>query len=185
MTIRLDADVVDHFRSRGPGWQTRLNAELHRAVFGASAQAEPLSTGAAGRDRPPLIDFTTVPTVGRVLPAGARRRTRRNIGLRTGTPPEKTAWRHSREHPAPGLHPFQEQVARPPVSVSHHSLKNNPLCDMWGRCIPVLAEYAPLVIYRTDCAPRTRPHGAAALGHRAFSSGAARTAPASVPEVAS
>ena len=124
------------------------------------------------------------PRVGRVLPAGARRRTRRNIGLRTGTPPEKTAWRHSREHPAPGLHPCQE-VARPPVSISHHSLKNNPQCDTWGRCIPVLAEYAPLVIYRTDCAPRTRPHGAAALGHRAFSSGAARTAPASVPEVAS
>ena len=37
--------------------------------------------------------------------------------------PRKTAWRHSREHPAPGLHPCQEQVARPPVSVSHHSLK--------------------------------------------------------------
>ena len=34
ITIRLDADVVEHFRSRGRGWQTRLNAELRRAVFG-------------------------------------------------------------------------------------------------------------------------------------------------------
>ena len=34
ITIRLDADVVEHFRNRGPGWQTRLNAELRRAVLG-------------------------------------------------------------------------------------------------------------------------------------------------------
>ena len=34
ITIRLDADVVEHFRSRGRGWQTRLNAELRRAAFG-------------------------------------------------------------------------------------------------------------------------------------------------------
>jgi uncharacterized protein (DUF4415 family) len=33
VTIRLDADVVEHFRSRGRGWQTRLNAQLRRAVF--------------------------------------------------------------------------------------------------------------------------------------------------------
>ncbi len=33
ITIRLDADVVEHFRSRGRGWQTRLNAQLRRAVF--------------------------------------------------------------------------------------------------------------------------------------------------------
>ena len=37
VTIRIDADVVEHFRNRGPGWQTRLNAELRRAVFGASS----------------------------------------------------------------------------------------------------------------------------------------------------
>ena len=33
ITIRLDTDVVEHFRNRGRGWQTRLNAELRRAVF--------------------------------------------------------------------------------------------------------------------------------------------------------
>ena len=77
------------------------------------------------------------------------------------------------------------QVARPPVSVSHHSLKNNPLCDMRGRCIPVLAEHGRFVIYRGDCAPRTRPHGAAALGHRAFPVRRRLPAPVSVPEAAS
>ena len=27
-TIRFDADVLDAFRSRGPGWQSRMNAAL-------------------------------------------------------------------------------------------------------------------------------------------------------------
>jgi uncharacterized protein (DUF4415 family) len=30
--LRLSADVLDHFRASGPGWQTRINAELERAV---------------------------------------------------------------------------------------------------------------------------------------------------------
>jgi uncharacterized protein (DUF4415 family) len=28
VNLRLDADVVEHFRSQGPGWQTRINAAL-------------------------------------------------------------------------------------------------------------------------------------------------------------
>ncbi len=35
VSIRLDADVAAHFRAGGPGWQTRLNAALRRAVFGS------------------------------------------------------------------------------------------------------------------------------------------------------
>ena len=31
-TVRLDADVVDYFRSEGRGWQTRLNAALRKAA---------------------------------------------------------------------------------------------------------------------------------------------------------
>lgn len=31
--IRLDADLVAHFRDGGRGWQTRLNETLRRAVF--------------------------------------------------------------------------------------------------------------------------------------------------------
>ena len=28
VTLRLDRDVVDHFRGGGPGWQSRINAAL-------------------------------------------------------------------------------------------------------------------------------------------------------------
>ena len=34
ISIRLDADITAHFRASGPGWQTRLNDTLRRAVFG-------------------------------------------------------------------------------------------------------------------------------------------------------
>jgi uncharacterized protein (DUF4415 family) len=30
--LRLDQDVLDHFRGSGRGWQTRINATLLRAV---------------------------------------------------------------------------------------------------------------------------------------------------------
>ena len=32
--IRLDSDIVEHFRNGGAGWQTRLNEALRQAVFG-------------------------------------------------------------------------------------------------------------------------------------------------------
>ena len=38
--IRLDADIVAHFRAGGRGWQTRLNDTLRQAVFGPSAAGE-------------------------------------------------------------------------------------------------------------------------------------------------
>jgi uncharacterized protein (DUF4415 family) len=31
-TIRLDRDVVEYFKRRGQGWQTRLNSELRNMV---------------------------------------------------------------------------------------------------------------------------------------------------------
>jgi uncharacterized protein (DUF4415 family) len=31
-TLRLDVDVIEHFRSFGPGWQTRINDTLRRAI---------------------------------------------------------------------------------------------------------------------------------------------------------
>lgn len=37
-TIRLDADLMAHFRAGGPGWQTRINDTLRQAVFGAPAE---------------------------------------------------------------------------------------------------------------------------------------------------
>ena len=30
--LRISPDVLDHFRSGGPGWQTRINATLERVV---------------------------------------------------------------------------------------------------------------------------------------------------------
>jgi uncharacterized protein (DUF4415 family) len=33
-TIRLDADIVAHFRQGGPGWQSRINAALRAALKG-------------------------------------------------------------------------------------------------------------------------------------------------------
>ena len=33
VTLRLDADIVSHFREGGRGWQTRLNETLRRSVF--------------------------------------------------------------------------------------------------------------------------------------------------------
>ncbi len=30
--LRLSGEVLDHFRAGGPGWQTRINATLERAV---------------------------------------------------------------------------------------------------------------------------------------------------------
>ena len=32
VTLRLDNDVLDRFRATGPGWQSRINEALRRAV---------------------------------------------------------------------------------------------------------------------------------------------------------
>jgi uncharacterized protein (DUF4415 family) len=32
VTLRLDQDVIAHFRSAGPGWQSRINAALREAI---------------------------------------------------------------------------------------------------------------------------------------------------------
>jgi uncharacterized protein (DUF4415 family) len=32
VTLRLDAEVLEHFKAGGPGWQTRINAALKRAA---------------------------------------------------------------------------------------------------------------------------------------------------------
>ena len=32
VTLRLDQDVLDHFRDTGPGWQDRLNNALRKAA---------------------------------------------------------------------------------------------------------------------------------------------------------
>lgn len=32
VSVRLDADVLEHFRTTGPGWQARINAALRKAA---------------------------------------------------------------------------------------------------------------------------------------------------------
>ena len=32
VSLRLDKDIVDHFRATGPGWQTRMNNVLRKAA---------------------------------------------------------------------------------------------------------------------------------------------------------
>lgn len=31
-TLRLDPDVIAHFKAQGPGWQSRINAALRKAA---------------------------------------------------------------------------------------------------------------------------------------------------------
>lgn len=32
ISLRLDQDVIEHFRAGGPGWQSRINATLREAI---------------------------------------------------------------------------------------------------------------------------------------------------------
>jgi uncharacterized protein (DUF4415 family) len=32
VSLRLDKEVIDHFRASGPGWQTRMNDALRKAA---------------------------------------------------------------------------------------------------------------------------------------------------------
>ncbi len=37
VTLRLDPAVIAHFKARGPGWQTRINEALMKAIGGKSS----------------------------------------------------------------------------------------------------------------------------------------------------
>lgn len=32
ISLRLDRDILEHFRARGPGWQVRINSTLRKAI---------------------------------------------------------------------------------------------------------------------------------------------------------
>ena len=38
VSLRLDPDIVAHFKKRGPGWQSRLNATLRKALSDAETE---------------------------------------------------------------------------------------------------------------------------------------------------
>jgi uncharacterized protein (DUF4415 family) len=39
ISLRLDQDVIEHFKATGPGWQTRINAVLREAMADAVRNA--------------------------------------------------------------------------------------------------------------------------------------------------
>jgi uncharacterized protein (DUF4415 family) len=41
VTLRLDRDVVEAFKARGPGWQTRMNDELRASVAPRLRRSKP------------------------------------------------------------------------------------------------------------------------------------------------
>ena len=49
--LRLDAEVVEHFRATGPGWQTRINEALRRALNVGPSLHAPVSTRLAKASR--------------------------------------------------------------------------------------------------------------------------------------
>jgi uncharacterized protein (DUF4415 family) len=49
--LRLDAEVVEHFRETGPGWQTRINEALRRALNVSLSLHAPVSTRLAKASR--------------------------------------------------------------------------------------------------------------------------------------
>ena len=51
VTLRLDRDLLDHFRAGGPGWQTRLNDAL-RLITVQSASQKDRQTASSGGEVP-------------------------------------------------------------------------------------------------------------------------------------
>jgi uncharacterized protein (DUF4415 family) len=49
LNLRLDADVVEHFKAAGPGWQTRINETLRKAAKLPPAPSVPTRRAAAAK----------------------------------------------------------------------------------------------------------------------------------------
>jgi uncharacterized protein (DUF4415 family) len=51
VTLRIDADVLDHFKTGGSGWQTAINDVLRKALGKAGLHGRGPAKGKAGRRR--------------------------------------------------------------------------------------------------------------------------------------
>lgn len=40
ISLRVDADVLAHYKATGPGWQSRINEALKKAAFGKSSRKD-------------------------------------------------------------------------------------------------------------------------------------------------
>jgi len=53
ISLRLDRDVIAHFRARGPGWQRRINAALRKAArLTPTVRAPTITKPSRARQRP-------------------------------------------------------------------------------------------------------------------------------------
>ena len=53
ISLRLDRDVIAHFRARGPGWQRRINAALRKAArLNPAVRAPTITKPSRARQRP-------------------------------------------------------------------------------------------------------------------------------------
>src|SRR5215467_14278114 len=53
ISLRLDRDVIAHFRARGPGWQRRINAALRKAArLTPTVRARTITKPSRARQRP-------------------------------------------------------------------------------------------------------------------------------------
>jgi uncharacterized protein (DUF4415 family) len=52
VSLRLDRDVIEHFRRRGPGWQRRINEALRKAARLKPVTAKRAIKGGSPRARP-------------------------------------------------------------------------------------------------------------------------------------
>jgi uncharacterized protein (DUF4415 family) len=57
VTMRLSADVLEHFRATGPGWQTRIDEYLRKWIKSQTKRPAPrvVSPTVASRKKPPTI----------------------------------------------------------------------------------------------------------------------------------
>ena len=51
VTIRIDAEVVDHYKASGPGWQTRMNEDLREGARRRRVIAQLRAKTLAGQER--------------------------------------------------------------------------------------------------------------------------------------
>ncbi len=57
VSIRLDADIVDYFKAQGPGWQSRINAQLRELMLREHRDAVYETFTLTGQDHPFVHHF--------------------------------------------------------------------------------------------------------------------------------
>jgi uncharacterized protein (DUF4415 family) len=72
VTIRLDRDVLQHFRAGGPGWQTRLNDALRAATPTSAEKVRAELKEVHFAPRPPALREREIGSSGQARPGVSR-----------------------------------------------------------------------------------------------------------------